>query len=214
MSDWKMDGKPALVIMHMQKGIVGTSSWKKSAWHDDVAKAMKDARMIEHIQDMLKAFRDKKLPVVFVSACPNPLRAVPAYGKLFKTIQEENVDPEILTSAATRESLEVIPELGRRPDEPLLFNWLLGAFTNSGLDLILKRQGVKTVVLAGFAAHSIVFTTALQAADLWYSIIIPRDASISHPYLVKATETIMDTLAPNIALVTSTADVIEHLQKW
>ena len=211
MSEWEMDGKPGLVILHMQQGTVGAGLWTSKDWHAAVSKAMQESGMLNRIQDLLKAFRNKKLPVIFVSACPNPLGAVPAYGAMFKRIIEEHVDPSLLTNAATRAGLEVMPEMARRPDEPLLCNWLLGAFTGSGLDLVLKLKGVKTVVLAGFTAHSIVYNTALQADDLCYSSIIPRDASISPPRMIKAYETIMDVLAPSIALVTSTDDLIAHL---
>jgi hypothetical protein len=113
--------------------------------------------------------------------------------------------------------------MNRRPEEPLLFNWLLGGFTNSGLDVALRLRGVKTIVLGGFAQHSVVYTTALQAADLWYSTIIPRDASvvvvprdrtgkIGTPALdKKVSEVVLDVMAPTMSLVTTTADVIAHL---
>ncbi len=210
MSDWKMDGKPALVLLHMQKGIASEGTFIPG-WRNDALKAIKESGMIARMQDLLKAFRDKKLPVIFVSVLPNPIGTLPAYGKLFRKIEEAKLDANILTSASIRESLEVIPELGRRPEEPLLVNWLLGGFTNSGLDTVLKLKGVKTVVLAGFAAHQIVHTTAVQAADLWYSVIIPRDASISPPAEIKAYEAMMDITAPLMTLVTTTDDVIAHL---
>jgi len=163
------------------------------------------------MQEMLKAFREKKLPVIFVSVLPNPIGVLPAYGTLYRKIEEANLNSNILTSAEIRESLQVIPELDRRPDEPLLFNWLLGGFTNSGLDVMLKLKGVKTVVLCGFAAHQIVHTTAVQAGDLWYSVIIPRDASASPEPERKAYEAMMDITMPLMTQVTTTADVIAHL---
>lgn len=210
MNGWKMDGKPALVLLHMQKGIASEGTFIPG-WRGDALKAIKESGMIARMQKLLKAFRNKKLPIIFVNVSPNPIGILPAYGKLFRKIEEANLNANILNSQSIRESLEVIPELDRRPDEPLLINWLLGGFTNSGLDVVLRLKGVKTVVLAGFAAHQIVHTTMVQASDLWYSVIIPRDASTSPSAERKAYEAMMDITAPLMALVTTTDDVIAHL---
>jgi nicotinamidase-related amidase len=220
MSNWKMDGKPALIVMHMQQGLVGKGTFIPG-WFGPAKKGIVESGMIAHIHDLLKAFRDKKLPIVFVSALPNPIGVVPAYGFLYRKIEEAEVSESILTSQRVRENLEVMPEMERRPTEPLLFNWLIGAFTNSGLDAVLKLANVKTVVLVGFAQHSVVYSTAVQAGDLWYSTIIPSDASVvfiprenpgATPELdKKVSEVVLEVMAPSISLVTTTADVIAHL---
>jgi nicotinamidase-related amidase len=215
MSDWEMDGKPALVILHMQEGMVGKGTFHPER-HQSVVKAVRESGMLNCIQALLEAFRDKKLPVVFVNVLHNPFGASSAYGWLFQYAGEPEGSAGfsgILDSSSMREELEVIPELNRRTEEPLLFNWLLGAFNNSGLDLILKFKGVKTVVLAGFTAHSVVYHTAVQAMDLRYSVIIPRDASVSPAPAQKAYEAVMDIMAPSIALVTTTEDVLSHLSR-
>jgi len=212
MSDWKMNGKPALVLCHMQNGIVGKGDFIPGR-HPDASKAIKESGMIEKQQALLKAFRDKKLPVVFVSTFPNPLGVVPTYGWLMRNIEDAKIDPDLIHSQRTRDGLDVIPEMDRRPDEPILWNWLLGGFNNSGLDLVLKQREVKTVVLAGFAAHSVVYTTGLQACDHWYSVVIPRDASISGTSEGDklAYKAVMDVMFSAFALVTTTEDIIAHL---
>jgi len=115
----------------------------------------------------------------------------------------------------------VMEEMDRRPDEPVLYNWLLGGFTNSGLDLVLKTMGVDTVVLVGFAQNSVVYHTASQAGDLWYSTIVPSDASACYMPRVSpkyrdgidelVSEVVLDQMFPFISLVTTTEDVIAHL---
>jgi len=212
MSDWKMNRRPALVLLHMQKGIVGKGDFIPGR-NDKASKAIKESGMIERIQELLKAFRDKKLPVVFVSTFPNPLGVVPAYGWLMRNIEDAKIDPDLLHSERTRDGLDIIPEMNRRPDEPILWNWLLGGFSNSGLDLVLKQRDVKTVVLAGFAAHSVVYITGVQACDHWYSVVIPRDASTSGPGPKdrQAYDAVMDVMFSAFSLVTTTNDVIAHL---
>lgn len=51
-----------------------------------------------------------------------------------------------------------------------------GSFADTPLDDILKKSGLKKVVLVGYMAHVCVGTTARQAAQRGYDVIIPGDA--------------------------------------
>jgi len=202
MSDWKMKGKPALVILHMQQGIVGKRGNIPGLYEE-----VKEAGIIPHQQALLRAFRDRKLPVIYVNALhitsqQNPAGVLPAYGELFRLIEVAQPTPN---------NLDVIPELAPQSGEPVLINWIIGAFTNSGLAQVLKAHGAETLVLAGCATHIAVYTAALQAVDLLYSVILPADACTSPQSQAKAQEIVLDMMAPNIALVTTTEDVIAHL---
>ena len=223
MSDWVMDGKPALVLFHMQRGLAGEQDFIPN-WGGDAAVAIKASGMLDRIQDLLAAFRAKNLPVAFVNAVPNPVGVLPAYGHIFKEIRAANLKYDLLHDERMRVGLDVMPEMNRQSNEPILMNWLLGAFTVSGLDIWLKTQGVKTCVFGGFAGHSVVYTSTVQAADYWYSVIVPRDATcVLVPRVTvpegtdiaaidkKVEEVVFDILAPTYSLVTTAADVIKHL---
>ncbi len=203
MTDWTMKGKPALVILHMQQGIVGKSSHIPGLYE-----AVKKNGIIPLQQALLKSFRDRGLPVVYVKAlivnkAQNPCGVMPAYGNLCRLIESAQASPD---------ALEIIPELAPRQGEPVLTNWLIGAFSNSGLDQVLKARVVETLVLVGCITQLAVYTAALQAIDRWYSAIIASDACTSPPSQAKAEEAVLEIMAPNIALVTKTADIIAHLQ--
>jgi nicotinamidase-related amidase len=213
LSNWEMDGKPALIVLHMQKGMVSKGSVHPQRFQA-VQKAINESGMLNNIQKLLNAFRSRNLPVIFVNVFHNPLGKASAYGWLFKNAGEPQKNAgmsEILYSPSVQDDLEVIPELNRKANEPLLFSWFLGAFTNSGLDQVLKLNGVKTIVLVGFAGHSVVYHAAVQAVDLWYSAIIPRDATVSPADAQKAYDAVMDIMAPHLALVTTADDVVAHL---
>lgn len=51
-----------------------------------------------------------------------------------------------------------------------------GSFTGTDLESTLKSRNLKKVVLTGYMAHVCVSTTARQAAELGYEVILPRDA--------------------------------------
>jgi len=225
MAEWQMDGKPALVLLHMQNGLVGEQTFIPN-WGPDAKVAIKASGMMDRVQDLLAAFRAKNLPICFVNANPaGGTGDLPKYGHIYKEQQAAGLlwkNP--LMDDDFRHGLKVIPEMNLQPGEGVLTNWLLGAFTMSGLDIWLKMRDVKTIVFGGFAGHSAVFNSTIQAADYWYNVVIPRDASCVllpritmpgvadvKPYDKKVEEVIFDIMAPIYSLVTTTKDVIAHL---
>jgi biuret amidohydrolase len=210
MSQWKLNGKPALVVLHMQEGIVG------SLLPEERVREVKESDHMPNQQALLNAFRARKLPVIYVNVDNpiNPPEIYPAYGGMFENLSKQ---------AETRRSgndnlkrLDVIPELKPLPEEPVLFNWFLGAFAHSGLDEALKERGVNTIVFFGGALHIAVFNATLQAVDLSYSVIIPQDACIPTlsanrtPEMMKIRDAFLEMFA-RYALVTTADDVIAHL---
>lgn len=224
MQDWKFDGKPALVVIHMQEGIVGKGAFVPG-WFDAARRSIDECGMIDHTKDLLKAFREKGLPVIFVNAIPNPIGVVPAYGYLFRKIEDAEIAKPLLESQKVQDGVRVMPEMERRPEEPVLYNWLQGAFTQSGLDIVLKRMGVTTVVLTGFALHSVIYATCVQAGDLWYSTIVASDCTTPAVLTGDTTEideeidqlvskVVLGTMMKAIALVTDSKDIIEHVKAY
>jgi len=51
-----------------------------------------------------------------------------------------------------------------------------GSFTGTDLAEMLEKGGRKKVVLAGYMAHVCVSTTARQAAEKGYEVVLPREA--------------------------------------
>jgi nicotinamidase-related amidase len=205
MSDWQMKGKPALLILHMQKGMLG-----KDSHFQGLAEMVHKSGAISHQQTLLQAFRSKHLPVIFVNVQNNPpLRGNwPAYGFVWNQLSSAEVKIRDMAEVNPRD-IEVISELAPQNGEPVLINWPISAFNNSGLDQALKACGAETLVLAGFATNGVVLSTLIMAADRYYSVIVPSDASTSPS--VKAHEAIINIIALDMALVTTTEDIIAHL---
>ena len=159
-------------------------------------------------QALLKAFRDRNLPVIYVNVdfSKFPNGSVLEYGVLSKRAK-----------SAMNPKMQVIPELAPQPGEPVLSNWIWGAFTNSGLEQELRARGVGTLVLFGCAFHVVVYNATVQAVDLWYPVIVPEDAcvptkkEITTPEMMKVREVFTNEMFPLLALVTTTNDVIAHL---
>jgi len=198
MSEWKMAGKPALVLIHMQHGITHPEGKVAFLGH---AKATRESGIIARQQVLLEAFRKKKLPVVFVNAI-TPETKWPAYGRFWEGIRKHRAN------LPGTKDLEVIQELAPVPGEPLLFNWPFGIFTGNDLCEVLDNLGVDTLVLVGVATDMAVLTAVFQASDMLYNVIVPSDTCTSAtPKFHEAAIEMIDA----VALVTTTKDVIAHL---
>jgi nicotinamidase-related amidase len=218
--NWRLEGKPALVLMHMQKGLAGEGMFIPN-WGPHAAKGIAESGMVRKCRELADAFRYKKLPVVFVNAIPNPIRKVPAYGDLFREIEAAKLARPFFTDDFIRKGLEVMPEMGQVESDEVVYNWMIGSFTNSGLEMVLRKENVSTLILAGFAQQSVVYSTAVVAGDLWFNCVIPVDASyvcvpaVTPGYHDKlddiVAEALVRVMGPSLTHMTDTADVIAHL---
>jgi nicotinamidase-related amidase len=73
-------------------------------------------------------------------------------------------------------AVELMDELGRRLDEPLVRGQAANGFDRTVLDTILRLAGVDTLVIVGIATDVAVESTARAASDLGYRTIVVSDA--------------------------------------
>ena len=70
---------------------------------------------------------------------------------------------------------QIHPSLAPRPRDVVVDKKRVSAFAGSDLDMIMRAQGVRTLVLAGIATSGVVLSTLRQAADLDYGLTVLRD---------------------------------------
>jgi nicotinamidase-related amidase len=85
------------------------------------------------------------------------------------------------------------------PGDILITKTTWGAFFRTDLDAELRSRGVRTIVLGGVATHVGVDTTARQAWELGYELVIARDVTTSGA--VEPHEATMRHIFPRIARV-------------
>ena len=198
MREWKMVGKPALILIHMQRAITDPQGKLAVFGH---AKATRESGVIFRQQALLKAFREKRLPVVFVNAI-TPETKWPAYGRFWESVRT------LGANLPNSEDVEVIPELTPAAGEPVLFNWPFGIFTGSNLRQVLDGFGVETLVLAGVATDMAVLSAVFQGSDMLYNIIVPSDCCTSaNPKFHESASEMIDAMA----LLTTAEDIAAHL---
>ncbi|HUX35819.1 MAG TPA: hydrolase [Candidatus Paceibacterota bacterium] len=164
--------KTALVVIDLQKGIVGMATEPYPA-NAVVANAAK----------LAQAFRKNQMPVFLVRVTPS------ADGKeALKPI----ADMPPMNFPRLADWAEIVPELGPGPDDFVITKRQWGAFYGTELDLQLRRRGVDTIVLCGISTNIGVESTARFAYEYGYQQIFAEDACAArtkeeHEHAMKTT---------------------------
>jgi nicotinamidase-related amidase len=141
----------ALVLIDLQNGILGRQLAPVSA--ED---------LLERGKALARRFRSAGAPVVLVNVKP------PLDGPE-RQVDEPSALPKVLPTGFA----DLAPGLAA-PGDILVTKSTWGAFFRTDLDAELKRRGVRTIVLGGVAPHVGVDSTARQAWELGYELVIAR----------------------------------------
>ena len=202
MSDWNIVGKPVLILLHMQHAICDPKGAVARVGH---AKAVHESGILARQKALLEAFRERKLPVIYVNAITDvsKLTTAPVLGRFWSTVTGG------INMPGSRD-VEVISEVAPLPGEPVIGNFPFSMFANNQLHEMLQSLGVRTLVIAGVATDMAVLASCWNAADLYYNLVVPSDACTGANY--PSQEAAMKMISA-IAMVTPTEDVIAHLVK-
>jgi nicotinamidase-related amidase len=149
MSLTTLDNNTALIVIDLQKGVVGLPTVHPIG------------EVVKHASVLADLFRRRGLPVVLVNADGlAPGRAEQAFS-----IRE-------FPAGWT----DLVPELNRQPGDHTVTKRTWGAFTNTGLEEHLKKLGVTQVVIAGVATSAGVESTARHAHELGFNVTLAVDA--------------------------------------
>ncbi|WP_328536921.1 isochorismatase family protein [Streptomyces sp. NBC_00344] len=144
-----LDPKTALILVDLQKGIVGLPTVHPAA---DV---------IERAAELAEAFRAHDLPVVLVrvtGGAPGRNEAPARQG------------------TPPADWAELVPELNRQDSDIVVTKQTWGAFYGTDLDMQLRRRGITQVVVGGIATAIGVEATARSAQERGYHVTVATDA--------------------------------------
>ena len=144
-----LDAKAALLVIDLQKGIVGMP----------VAHPIAD--IVNNAARLADAFRSRGLLVVLV----NVDGTAPGRAEQSRRVSE-------FPAGWT----DLVPELNRQPGDHLVTKRTWGAFTNTDLEKYLKETGVTQVVITGVATTAGVESTASHAHELGFNVALAVDA--------------------------------------
>ncbi|MGB7957555.1 MAG: isochorismatase family protein, partial [Minisyncoccia bacterium] len=149
--------KTALVVIDLQKGIVGRQTAPYAA---DV--------VVKNAAALADAFRKNGMPVFLVRVKSSPDG---------KDMLRPVADTTMQMPTPPPDWAEIVPELGPKPEDFVITKHQWGAFYGTELDLELRRRGMTTIVLCGIATNFGVESTARFAYEYGYHQIFAEDAT-------------------------------------
>jgi nicotinamidase-related amidase len=102
---------------------------------------------------------------------------------------------------------EVVPELGPEPED-LVLSRLHGLNPMAGTDLdpILRNLGVTTIVVTGVSVNVAVTNLVMDAVNLGYQVVLPRDAVCGIP--AAYADAVIDNTLALLATLTTVDDLV------
>lgn len=149
MSISALDEQTALIVVDLQAGTVANPTAHPA--REVVARAC----------ELLAAFRRRELLVVLASVNGTPA------GRTEYSEGARDFPPDWN---------QLLPELDQQPNDVTLTRRTCSAFAGTRLAVLLKERGVTQVVLAGMATSFGVESTARDAYDLGFNVVLALDA--------------------------------------
>lgn len=127
--------------------------------------------LIGNVSKAIAAARAKKIPVIY--AVVGFRKGTPEVGtmnKSFSMVKERfaNVNPE--------EMLKVESSLTPQDGDVTVTKRRVSAFTGSDLEVVLRAQNIRHLVLTGISTSGVVLSTVREAADKDYRLTVLSDA--------------------------------------
>src|SRR5580698_7731048 len=165
----KLDpARTALVVVHMVKGVAGEVD---TPFNRLFRRRAEEKGIIKAQLRLLDGFRRAKAKMVYTAVTyQQGLPGVTPNSPLWRTLFD------CVCLMENTPAVELMGELARRPDEPLVRGQAANGFDRTVLDTILRLAGVDTLVIVGMATDVAVESTARAASDLGYRTIVVSDA--------------------------------------
>lgn len=159
-----LDPKTALIVVDLQRGIVG------------LPVVHPIGEVIERALALVDAFRERGLPVALVNVAGS------APGRTEQPRQ---------TAPRPEGWTDLIPELNQQAGDIIVTKGTWGAFASTDLENQLRALGVTQVVIAGVAAGTGVESTAGQAYERGFNVTVAVDAMTdvrreAHEYSIRS----------------------------
>ena len=191
-------GRTAVLTMEIQRGVVGDLSA-----FPQLADAADRVGVVPNTARLLHAARRLGVPVVHCTAEFRADRRGSTVNCQLIAAMVRNPDHLLEDTPPT----ELIHELGPEPSD-LVCARLHGVspFSGTPLDTWLRSLDVRTVVATGVSVNLGVLGLAIEACNLGYQVVVPRDAVAGLPD--EYADAVLDNTFPLIATLTTTDDLL------
>lgn len=152
-----MNQNTALLVMDMQLGILSNFSGSPA--------------IIENVAKAIAVARSKNIPIIYARlGFKNGTSEISSNNKVFAATRERINDINL------EQFSKIHPELAPQTNDIVVTKRRVSAFTGSELEIILRSNDIKHIVLSGVATSGIVLSTTTEASDKDYKITVLSDA--------------------------------------
>jgi nicotinamidase-related amidase len=152
----------ALIVLDLQRIIVEGEAGPPTA-------AEKEALLSRNAR-LIAGARSAGMRVIYVrNGFRKGYPEVSSRNKAFASIRERDRFPD------DAEGSQIHPAVAPHPDDVVITKHRVSAFYGTELDMILRANGIDTLVLAGIASSRVVLSTLRYAADADYALFVAHD---------------------------------------
>jgi nicotinamidase-related amidase len=182
--------KTALVVIDLQKGIVGRETQPHTA-----------VSVVSNSAELADSFRKNNMKVFLIRVTPSE-------------DMQDRLNPIVDThiqwgSGMKPDWNQIVDEIGPKPGDFIITKHQWGAFYGTELDLQLRRRNINTIVLCGIATNIGVESTARFAFEYGYQQIFVEDAMTARSK--EEHENTIKFIFPRIGRIRKTKEVLENL---
>ena len=135
------------------------------------AKRIADNHTVENANSVIKKARERKIPIAHVKVGFDAnYQTCPPHSPLFSAAPKFNALQLNTWGTEFHEKLDV------NENDYIIIKNRVSAFYCTKLETLLRAKGIKNIVLMGVATNMAVETTAREAHDRDYNVIIIQDA--------------------------------------
>lgn len=189
---FSMGAQPALILVNINNGFARSDSPVGGDF----------SRVIGQNKRLLSVFRQRDLPIFFTSVVFDD-------AKILELFFQRASDFEIF-QAGTR-WVEIVHELERRKDEPVIEKASPSGFKDTCLAERLEQSNVDTLVVSGLGTSESIKATVLDGLRLKYPVFVPYEACGDRN--LKAQQVHLQDMNTKHANVVSIDDLIERIRK-
>lgn len=188
----------ALVLQEVQNGVVGTPSALPA-----LAESAAAVNLVHHCAELAARARELGIPVFHCTAETRADRVgANRNARLFM-----GVDKSPVQLVPGSEAVQVPSEIGvDTRDVVLPRHHGLGPMSGTQLDPMLRHCGVTTIVGVGVSLNIGMFSLVLDAVNLGYQIVVPRDAVAGVP--PEYGQAVIDNALNLLATITTTEAIL------
>lgn len=186
----------ALIVVDVQNDFCATGGWIDQLG-EDVSQAQ---AMLPNLQKLIDQARGAGVLVVFVQAVYDERY----HSVVYKEFVSRRFQTGLPCQSGTRgvEFYQVQPQ----PGDFLVQKHRYSAFANTDLDLILRSNGIQTLIMTGVATNGCVESTARDGFFQDYYIVVAEDCCASGNPAFH--ETALRILADRFGLVVTSKEII------